>query len=125
LSSTDILDPLKNDLSDIKVKLNIPQLDSGKQECESTRKSLTLAMINEDYPHDKWTHVYTDGSATRSIKDGGAGILIKHPSGRRETHHMATGKHCSNYKAETEALIKAVSLIIDSSEAVFVSGLSY
>lgn len=31
---------------------------------------------------------------------------------------MATGKHCSNYRAETEALIKAVSLIIDSSEAV-------
>jgi len=53
MSSTDILDPLKNDLSDIKVKLNLPQLDSGKQECESTRKSLTLAMINEDYPHDK------------------------------------------------------------------------
>jgi len=113
MSSTDILDPLKNDLSDIKVKLNIPQLDSGKQECESIRKSLMIAMINEEYPH-----VFTDGSATRAIKDGGAGIRTKHPSGRRVTHHMATGTHCSNYRAETEALIKAVSLIIDSPEAV-------
>jgi ribonuclease HI len=32
---------------------------------------------------------------------------------------MATGKHCSNFKTETEALMKAVSMIIDSSEAVF------
>jgi ribonuclease HI len=118
LSRRDILDPLTNDLSGIKVKLDIPQLESGKQECENIKKSLMLAMINEDYPNDKWTHVYTDGSVTRAIKDGGAGILIIHPSGYRETHHMATGKHCSNFRAETEALMKAVSVIIDSSEAV-------
>ena len=32
---------------------------------------------------------------------------------------MANGRHCSNYRAETEALIKAFLLTIDSSEAVF------
>jgi len=31
---------------------------------------------------------------------------------------MSPGKHCSKFRTETEALIKAVSLIIDSSEAV-------
>jgi hypothetical protein len=67
LSRKDIPDPLTKDLSGIKVKLDIPQLESGKQECENIKKSLTLAMINEDYPNDKWTHVYTDGSATRAI----------------------------------------------------------
>jgi hypothetical protein len=59
--------------------------------------------------NDKWTHVYTDGSATRAIKDEGAGILIIHPSGHRVTNHMATGKHCSHFRAKTEALMKAVS----------------
>ena len=82
------------------------------------RKSLTLAMISEDYPPDKWTHVYTDGSAKRAIKDGGAGILIEYALGRQATHHMATGKPRSNYRAETEALMKAVSLIRDSIEDV-------
>jgi hypothetical protein len=100
------------------VKLDILQLESGKQECENIKKSLTLAMINEDNPNDKWTHVFTDGSATRAIKGGGAGILIIHPSSHRVTQHMTTGKHCSNFRAETEALMKAVSMIIDSSEAV-------
>jgi hypothetical protein len=94
-----ILDTLSNDLSGIKVKLNIPQLESGIQECENIKKSLALAMINEDNRNDKWTHVCTDGSATRAIKDGGVSILIIHPSGHLVTHHMATGKHCSNFRA--------------------------
>ena len=100
------------------IYVNVPQLDSRKQENENVRKSLTLAMISEDYPPDKWTHVYTDGSATRAIKDGGAGIFISHPSGRTERHHLATGIHCSNYKAETEALMKAASLIENSSDDI-------
>jgi len=106
LSSKDILDPLTkfDDLSGINLKLNIPQLKRGEQ--ESIRKSLTLAMITEDYARDKWTPIYTDGSATRTITAGGAGILITHPSGRRLTHHMATRKHSSKFRTETEALIK-------------------
>jgi len=46
MSSTDILDPLKNDLSHIKVKINFPQLDSGKQECESIRSTKTIPMTS-------------------------------------------------------------------------------
>ncbi|XP_052271916.1 ribonuclease H1-like [Dreissena polymorpha] len=73
-------------------------------------------MTNEDFRSDLWTHVYTDGSATRAVEDGGAGIHIRYPSGRNETHFMATGKRCSNYKAETEALMKAASMIDNSPE---------
>jgi hypothetical protein len=50
LGRKDILNPLRNDLSGIKVKFDIPQLESGKQECENIKKSLALAMINEDNP---------------------------------------------------------------------------
>ena len=74
-------------------------------------------MINDEYPREAWTHVYTDGSATRAVINGGAGIVILYPSGKRETHHAATGTHCSNYRAETLALMKAVSMIEDSNEA--------
>jgi hypothetical protein len=48
LSRRDILGLLTNDLSGIKVKIDILQLESGKQECKNIQKSLTLAMINED-----------------------------------------------------------------------------
>ena len=45
--------------------------------------------------------IYTDRSATRAVKDGGAGIFINYPSGQ-----AATGNYCSNYRAETEAHTK-------------------
>lgn len=118
LSRDDIVDPIVNDLSAVAVRLDVPQLQPGKQDDEGVRKSLTLAMISQDYPPETWTHVFTDGSSTKGIKDGGAGVLIRYSSGRRETHHKATGKHCSNYRAETEALMKAVQMIEDSTEEV-------
>jgi len=31
-------------------------------------------MMAEDYPPESWTRIYTDGSATAAIKDGGAGM---------------------------------------------------
>lgn len=115
LSSEDIVNPTANDLSKVQIRLTVPLLDSEAQN-EILKRSHTLAMINEDFPSDLWTHVYTDGSATRAVEDGGAGILIRYPSGRNETHFMATGKRCSNYKAETEALMKAASMIENSPE---------
>lgn len=60
--------------------------------------------------------MFTEGSTTRAVINGGAGVLIIHPSGRKLVHHSATGKHCSNYRAEIEALKQAVSLIEDSTE---------
>jgi len=118
LGRADITNPTTNDLSAVQVALAIPGLDMGKQENETIRRSLTLATIYADYSVDTWTHVYTDGSATRDIKDGGAGIHITFPSGQKSAHYIATGKHCSNYRAETDALVKAVSLIDESEEEV-------
>ena len=47
-------------------------------ECVIVKKSLTLVMIVDKYPSDIRTHVYTDGSASAAIKDGGAGVFISH-----------------------------------------------
>ena len=96
-----------------KNKTTIPQLDQGKELDASIRRSLALVTIAENYPPETWTHVYTDGSATKAITDGGAGIIIQYPSGATQT---ATGKHCTNYRAETEALKQAAILVKDSLE---------
>ena len=57
-----------------------------------------------------------DGSATKATTDGGAGIIIQHPSGATQTASSATGKHCTNYRAETQALKQEATLVKDSLE---------
>ncbi|XP_052213548.1 uncharacterized protein LOC127832237 [Dreissena polymorpha] len=94
--------------------LTIPTTPFGSEDIPGKQE-------DDQYPREAWTPVYTDGSATRAVTNGGAGIVILYPSGKRETHHAATGTHCSNYRAETEALMKAVSMIEDSTEAVFLT----
>ena len=84
------------------------------QEC-AVKRAHTLAMIEECYPEEAWIHVYTDGSATQAVANGGAGILVKYPGGQSTTASFATGKHCTNYGAETKALLQAAR-IIQSSE---------
>ena len=46
------------------------------------------------------------------------GIYIMDPSGYREEAHFPTGKHCTNYAAEVEALIHSANMI-STSEANF------
>ena len=108
--------PCENTTSEIQINTTIPQLDQGKELDASIRRSLALVNIAENYPPETWTHVYTDGSATKAITDGGAGIIIQYPSGATQTASSATGKHCTNYRAETEALKQAAILVKDSLE---------
>ena len=100
----------------IQIKTTIPQLDQRKELDASIRRSLALANIAENYPPETWTHVYTDGSATKATTDGSAGIIIQYPSGATQTASSATGKHCTNYRAETKALKQASILVKDSLE---------
>ena len=71
-------------------------------------------MIEEQYPKESWIHVYTDGSATNAVKNGGAGVLVMYPDGGQHTSGVATGKTCSNYAAEVEALIHSAQIIENS-----------
>ena len=117
LSKQDLTNPCENTTSEIQIKTTIPQLDQGKELGVSIRRSLALVNIAESYPPETWTHVYTDGSATEAITDGGAGIIIQYPSGATQTASSATGKHCTNYRAETEALKQAAIIVKDSLES--------
>ncbi|XP_053398058.1 uncharacterized protein LOC128556571 [Mercenaria mercenaria] len=74
-------------------------------------------MIQDTYPSETWTHVYTDGSASAAIKDGGDGIFILYTSGRSETNSIPTGRHCTNYRAKVEAIKQAIKLTEESPES--------
>ena len=80
---------------------------------DTVKQSLNLAMIAERYPQKTWIHVFTDGSATNVVTNwgGGGGGGGGGWGGQRASASMAAGKHCSNYHAETEAVIQAASIV--------------
>ena len=125
LNKQDFTNPCENITSEIQINTTIPQLDQGKELDASIRRSLALVNIAENYPPETWTHVYTDGSATKATTYGGASIIIQYPSGAIKTASSATGKHCTNYRAETEALKQAATLVKDSLEPCFPNSLPH
>ncbi|KAK7093388.1 hypothetical protein V1264_007152 [Littorina saxatilis] len=70
-------------------------------------------MLEERYPQEAWIRVYTDGSATEAVKNGGAGVYVQYPSGEGQAEAIPTGLHCTNYRAEVQALIHAAYTIND------------
>ena len=48
------------------------------------------------------------------MADGGAGVFIQFPDSTVVTESIPTGAHCSNYKAEVQALLKAVQMVENS-----------
>ena len=121
----DMSEPWVTDITDIKVHTTVPSLSDGDTQDDKVKQSLTLAMIAERYPQEAWIHVFTDGSATNAVTNGGAGILVHFPGGQKGSASVAVGRHCSNYRAETEALIHAASIVQasdhDCKQVVFLS----
>ena len=69
-------------------------------------------MLQNNYSQEEWTRtrVYTDGSAG-ATKNGGSGIFIHYPVGRKTTKSFPVGRLATNYKAEICALKEAVNTI--------------
>ena len=118
-------EPWVTDISDIKVHTTVPSLSDGDTHDDTVKQSLTLAKIAERYPQKAWIHVFTDGSATNAVTNTGAGILAHFPGGQKVSASVAAGKHCSNYRAETEAIIQAAYIVQasdhDCKQVVFLS----
>ena len=59
------------------------------------------------------TWVWTDGSATAGVLDGGAGVLIEWPDGSTHEISAPAGALCSSYRAEIVALREALGYLRD------------
>ena len=95
---------------------SVPQLHFKDELSNEIQKSLTLEMLEERYPQEAWTRVYTDGSATSAIKNGGAGVYVRLPDGSTLSEALPTGMNCTNYRAEVEALVHAANLMRDTTD---------
>ena len=125
LNPYDLPQPWNEDFTNLHISTTVHQINSGDYQDDIVKRTLTLAMIAEKYPEESWIHVYTDGSATRAVFDGGAGVFVKYPEEHTITTGIPTGKHCTNYAAEVQALMQAVSMVQDSqsdcTQVVFLS----
>ena len=84
LDRSDLPTPWNQELSNTRISTTVPQLHPCTKD-DATKKALALTMMAEEYPPESWTRIYTDGSATAAIKDGGAGIYIQHTNGRSDS----------------------------------------
>ena len=75
----DMPEPWVTDITDIKVHTTVPCLSGGDTQGDTVKQSLTQAMTAERYPQKAWTYVFTDGSATNAVTNGGAAILVRFP----------------------------------------------
>ena len=100
----------------IDVYITVPQLHSKDEVSSVIQKSLTLTMMEDKYPQEAWTQVFTDGSATNATKNGGAGVFVRLPDGNILSEAIPTGINCTNYRAEVEALVLAAGMIRDTTE---------
>ena len=97
--------------TNFKVITSVPNLSFKDDNSKEKQRSVAMQMIEDKYPKEAWTHVFTDGSACNAVKNGGAGAYIQYTGGESKTVSEPTGVHCTNYKAEIEALTIAAQVI--------------
>ena len=100
----------------VDINTTVQYLTPGEAFSDDCKNALTLSTIDEQYPESSWIQVYTDGSATEAVRNGGAGVFIQYPNGQQQTADIPTGKQCSNYTAEVEALTQAANFIRSSED---------
>ncbi|GFR77267.1 reverse transcriptase [Elysia marginata] len=73
----------------------------------------TNKHLDKKYPIKEWIRIYTDGSATDAVRNGGGGVYATLPYGTTLERSFACGMRCTNYKAETEAIKEALNMVND------------
>ena len=96
------------------VKSGVPGIGSKDPQNDLMRKLITLEHLQQCYPKETWTYIFTDGSAENATYNGGAGVYVKYPDGTDDRLSFATGLYSTNYKAEIEALRAAAAHIENS-----------
>ncbi|GFS13067.1 reverse transcriptase [Elysia marginata] len=70
-------------------------------------------QYKKKYPIKEWIRVYSDGSSTDAVRNGGCGVYATLPDGTTLERSFTCGKRCTNYKAETEATKEALNTVND------------
>ena len=120
----DILDPLINEgnhfcsrgwnQDDLRatIFLEVPGLVPVEQQIPTQQMALALEMLEEKYPQAEWTHIlYTPTAQLKMLLEMEIVACLSGP--QQDSCSNATGRKCSNFKAETSALQNAVAYIAE------------
>ena len=86
-----------------------PALPAGAS--EETRRQAAAHHLSSLPQCATW--VWSDGSATGGVLDGGAGVFIEWPDGETKELRAPAGRLCSSYRAELVALREALNYLLD------------
>ena len=72
-----------------------------------------LSLIDKHFPKDKkLSKIFNrNGSAEKAVANGGSGVYIEMPDQKTIESSIPTGTHCSNHKAELEAIKEALIIL--------------
>ncbi|KAK7112559.1 hypothetical protein V1264_011998 [Littorina saxatilis] len=84
--------PWEDRQGNLDIQTSVPYLTTKDEQSNATKKALTLAMLEERYPQEVWIQVYTDGSATEAVKNGGRGCMSSTPveRGKQRLYQQAS-----------------------------------
>ena len=68
--------PPWNEKAQSKIQLSLQFPDEQKKRTVTHSCRIFLEMLQNQYPQETWTRIYTDGSAIEATRNGGAGVLI-------------------------------------------------
>ncbi|GFR61217.1 reverse transcriptase [Elysia marginata] len=94
-----------------KIVKEIENICARAQLSEHEIMGLTNKHLDRKYPTGEWIIIYTDGSATDAVRNGGGGVYATLPDGTTLERSFACGRRCTNYKTETEAIKEALNMV--------------
>ncbi|GFR60787.1 RNA-directed DNA polymerase from mobile element jockey [Elysia marginata] len=94
-----------------KIVKEIENIGAKAQLSEREIMGFTNKHLDRKYPIGEWIRIYTDGSATDAVRNGGGGVYATLPDGTTLERSFACGRRCTKYKAETEAIKEALNMV--------------
>ncbi|GFR83860.1 hypothetical protein ElyMa_002403300 [Elysia marginata] len=89
----------------------IPNSVLNRRLKDTNKGRLKRNSFYKKYPIKESIRIYTDGSATDAVRNGGGGVYATLPDGTTLKRSFACGMRYTNYKAETEATKEALNMV--------------
>ncbi|CAG2245305.1 unnamed protein product [Mytilus edulis] len=64
--------PCEEKLGNVTIQTSVPLITTKDEQTSNVKKTLTMSMLEEQYPSETWVRVYTDESAINATTNGGA-----------------------------------------------------
>lgn len=95
------------DFCDCRVSLDLDMPIDKRNMSDTQIRAIALATIENRYPVNRWTYVYTDGSMFQRCIGAGAGVFCEHFA-----FYKAVGRDTTSFDGELEAILIALRQIM-------------